>query len=105
MKHGGRVGPAALVGIGTAVIPIDPMDVDKTCVATVTSGTGEHMATTMAAMTCANRIYRCDRKSRQGGDEPTDEDGGMKGFVERDFMGKAIILIQKVLRNGDTDQS
>ena len=88
MKHGGRVGPAALVGIGSAVIPIDPFDADKTCVATVTSGTGEHMATTMAATTCANRLYRSDRKSHQGGDEPINDDEAMKGFVERDFMGK-----------------
>ena len=88
MKHGGRVGPAALVGIGTAVIPIDSVDADKTCVATVTSGTGEHMATTMAATTCANRIYRCDRKSNQGGDEPCDEDAAIKGFVNSEFMGK-----------------
>lgn len=88
MKHGGRVGPAALVGIGTAVIPIDPTDTDKACVATVTSGTGEHMATTMAATTCANRLYRSDRKGRAGGDESIDEDGAMKGFVERDFMGE-----------------
>ena len=88
MKHGGRVGPAALVGIGSAVIPIDPFDADKTCVATVTSGTGEHMATTMAATTCANRLYRSDRKSYQGGDEPVNDDEAMKGFVERDFMGK-----------------
>lgn len=88
MKHGGRVGPAALVGIGSAVIPIDPFDADKTCVATVTSGTGEHMATTMAATTCANRLYRSDRKSHQGGDEPVNDDEALKGFVERDFMGK-----------------
>lgn len=93
MKHGGRVGPAALVGIGTAVIPIDSMDADKTCVATVTSGTGEHMATTMAATTCANRIYHCDRKGRQGGYEATDEDGAIQGFVERDFMGKDTIRV------------
>ena len=93
MKHGGRVGPAALVGIGTAVIPIDPFDSDKVCVATVTSGTGEHMATTMAATTCANRLYRSDRKSHQGGDEPADDDAAMKGFVERDFMGKHSIMM------------
>ncbi|KAL9594633.1 MAG: hypothetical protein Q9179_005306 [Wetmoreana sp. 5 TL-2023] len=49
MKHRGRIGPAALVGIGTAVIPVDADDTEKTSVATVTSGTGEHMATTMAA--------------------------------------------------------
>ena len=96
MKHGGRVGPAALVGIGSAVIPVDPFDADKTCVATVTSGTGEHMATTMAATTCANRLYRSDRKSHQGGDEPVNDDEAMKGFVERDFMGKDFNQIRIV---------
>ena len=92
MKHSGRVGPAALVGIGTAVIPIEPEDPDKTSVAAVTSGTGEHMATTMAAHSCAGRIYASDRRSKQGGSESTDDDGAMKAFVERDFMGKAVGL-------------
>ena len=87
MKHKGRVGPAALVGIGTAVIPFDNEDKDKTSVATVTSGTGEHMATTMAAGTCANRIYTSSRKTRRGESESTDDDSAIKGFVERDFMG------------------
>src|SRR5688572_27953907 len=42
MKHRGRLGPAALVGIGTAVVPCVPGDEDGTTVAAVTSGTGEH---------------------------------------------------------------
>ena len=88
MKHKGRVGPAALVGIGTAVVPIDPDDPLKTSCATVTSGTGEHMATTMAAMTCANRIYSCERKSKEGSLESTDGNSAMYSFVQKDFMGE-----------------
>ena len=87
MKHKGRVGPAALVGIGTAVIPVESEDKDKTSVATVVSGTGEHMATTMAAGTCADRLYSSTRKARKGGSESTDDDSAMRAFVERDFMG------------------
>ena len=87
MKHKGRVGPAALVGIGTAVIPVELEDKDKTSVATVTSGTGEHMATTMAAGTCASRLYSSSRKGKKGGSESTDDDNAMRAFVERDFMG------------------
>ena len=87
MKHKGRVGPAALVGIGTAVIPVESEDKDKTSVATVVSGTGEHMATTMAAGTCADRLYTSTRRARKGGSESTDDDNAMRAFVERDFMG------------------
>ena len=87
MKHKGRVGPAALVGIGTAVIPFEPEDKEKTSVATVTSGTGEHMATTMAAGTCASRLYTSSRRSKRGGSESTDDDNAIRAFVERDFMG------------------
>jgi isoaspartyl peptidase/L-asparaginase-like protein (Ntn-hydrolase superfamily) len=32
MKYRGRVGPAALVGVGAAVVPIDPDDPERTCV-------------------------------------------------------------------------
>ncbi|KAJ6113210.1 nucleophile aminohydrolase [Penicillium capsulatum] len=60
MKHRGRVGPAALIGIGTHVMPIDPTD--QTTVATVTSGTGEHIASSLAAQTCAMRLYFGQRK-------------------------------------------
>ena len=86
MKHVGRIGPAALVGVGTSVIPIEPDDEDKTSVATVTSGTGEHMATTMASTICANRIYTSSRRTQWGGIESTDDSDAIKCFVERDFM-------------------
>lgn len=65
MKHRGRVGPAALVGVGAAVIPADPADPSQTTVASVTSGTGEHMATTMAAATCADRVFWGQRRRQQ----------------------------------------
>lgn len=90
MKHKGRVGPAALVGIGSAVVPVEPEDKDKMSVATVTSGTGEHMATSMAAGTCASRLYSSSRRRYQGGSESTDDDNAMRCFVERDFMGTSV---------------
>ncbi|KIW87949.1 uncharacterized protein Z519_11534 [Cladophialophora bantiana CBS 173.52] len=85
MKHKGRCGPAALVGIGTAVIPADPRDPTQTCVATVTSGTGEHMATTTAAATAADRIYNSVRKER-GKLESCNEDEAMHSVIKNDFM-------------------
>lgn len=89
MKHMGRVGPAALVGIGTYVIPRDPDDDEARAVATVTSGTGEHMATTMAAHKCADRLYHMTRAGKGGDDTPDvpDEGAVMADFVTRDFMG------------------
>ncbi|KAN0081057.1 Nucleophile aminohydrolase [Elaphomyces granulatus] len=86
MKHRGRIGPAALVGVGTAVIPIDPEDPDRTCVAAVTSGTGEHMTTTMAAGTCASRVYFSQRKGEGGILEEVSEDEAVKAMIEEDFM-------------------
>ncbi|KIV87412.1 hypothetical protein PV11_02960 [Exophiala sideris] len=85
MKHRGRCGPAALVGIGTAVIPADPQDTAQTCVATVTSGTGEHMATTTAAAVAADRIYNSMRKEN-GRLMSCNEDEAMRGVIEHDFM-------------------
>ena len=93
MKHKGRVGPAALVGIGTAVMPFEHDDKERTSVATVTSGTGEHMATTMAAGICANRLYTSTRKTRNGHSESTDDDNAIRSFVERDFMGMMILML------------
>ncbi|MCJ1356316.1 MAG: hypothetical protein MMC33_006311 [Icmadophila ericetorum] len=92
MKHKGRTGPAALVGIGTAVIPVEPEDKLKACVATVTSGTGEHMATTMAANTCAQRVYFNQRKSKEGKIVTTDEEGAVRSFVENDFMDHPSVV-------------
>lgn len=89
MKHMGRVGPAALVGIGTYVIPRDPEDDEARSVAAVTSGTGEHMATTMAAHKCADRLYHMTRAGKGGDDthDVPDEGTVMADFVTRDFMG------------------
>ncbi|KAG9257579.1 aspartylglucosaminidase-like protein [Emericellopsis atlantica] len=87
MKHRGRLGPAALVGIGTAVVPCDPDDEEAVSVATVISGTGEHMATTMASQRCAERIYHGTRKGSGGKDVPEDDDDViMESFIADDFM-------------------
>lgn len=88
MKHRGRIGPAALVGIGTSVIPVDPSDPEKTCVATVTSGTGEHIATTIAAQTCATRVYYSQRKCQDGSYEEVTEDEAISAMIQNDFMCK-----------------
>lgn len=87
MKHRGRLGPAALVGVGTAVVPCDEEDEEQITVAAVTSGTGEHMATTMASQRCAERIYHGTRRGRGGKDiQDDDEDAIMESFIAEDFM-------------------
>jgi taspase (threonine aspartase 1) len=86
MKHRGRVGPAALVGIGTAVIPANPQDDDGITVAAVTSGTGEHMATTMASHKCAERLYFATRRGPGGVNSPATEEESMYSFIRDDFM-------------------
>ncbi|KAI0025058.1 nucleophile aminohydrolase [Xylariomycetidae sp. FL0641] len=87
MKHRGRVGPAALVGVGTAIIPARSDDEDETMVAAVTSGTGEHMATTMAAQRCAERLYHGTRRGPGGRDIPESiEDFVLRGFIVQDFQ-------------------
>ncbi|KAM0210582.1 hypothetical protein ACHAQI_005718 [Fusarium lateritium] len=87
MKHRGRLGPAALVGVGTAVVPCDEEDEDQVAVAAVTSGTGEHMATTMASQRCAERIYHGTRRGRGGVNvQDDDEDAIMESFIAEDFM-------------------
>lgn len=88
MKHRGRIGPAALVGVGAAVIPPDLDDKSRTTVGAVTSGTGEHMATTMAATVAAERLYHGVKKAKGGGFEGTDDDDALKSVVEKDFMGE-----------------
>ncbi|KAF3000305.1 hypothetical protein E8E13_008814 [Curvularia kusanoi] len=91
MKYRGRVGPAALVGVGAAVVPLDPNDSEQVSVATVTSGTGEHMATTMAAMTCAERLYQSVKKERGGEYAEVTEDEALKSMIENEFMGHASV--------------
>ncbi|OAL50778.1 N-terminal nucleophile aminohydrolase [Pyrenochaeta sp. DS3sAY3a] len=87
MKYRGRVGPAALVGIGAAVIPINIKDPDQTCVATVTSGTGEHMATTMAATVSAERLHQSMKKNPSGEYVEVTEDEALQAMIENEFMG------------------
>ncbi|RFU79449.1 asparaginase family [Trichoderma arundinaceum] len=87
MKHRGRLGPAALVGIGTAVVPCAEDDDDGLTVAAVTSGTGEHMATTMASQRCAERLYHGTRRGHAGMDvQDDDENAIMESFIAKDFM-------------------
>ena len=91
MKYRGRVGPAALVGVGAAVIPLDSDDTEQTSVATVTSGTGEHMATTMAATTCAERLYQSVRKDKGGAYTEVTEDEALRSMIENEFMGHSSV--------------
>lgn len=88
MKHSGRIGPAALVGVGTAVVPQADDDPDATAVAAVTSGSGEHLATTMASYKCADRLYHGRRRGRGGADEEEwDEDAILQSFIADDVVG------------------
>ncbi|KAJ6108714.1 hypothetical protein N7512_008551, partial [Penicillium capsulatum] len=91
MKHRGRVGPAALIGIGTHVMPIDPTDPEQTTVATVTSGTGEHIASSLAAQTCAMRLYFGQRKGDAGKSEPVTEEEAMREMIIREFIGHPAV--------------
>ena len=88
LKFRGRVGPAALNGIGSYVLPMDPDDKNKTTVACVTSGTGETIGTTMAAAVCSERLYDGVKKMKGGGTEHCDDEDVIKAFIEKDFMGK-----------------
>jgi len=92
MKHRGRVGPAALVGIGTAVIPTNSADEEAIAVAAVTSGTGEHMATTMASQKCAERLYHGTRRGVGGVDISATDDEALSSFVMADFMGHPGVM-------------
>lgn len=90
MKFRGRIGPAALVGVGAAVVPVDPDDKTHSCTAAVTSGTGEHMGTTLAASVCAERLYHGIKKRKGGGFESADDDVVVRSMIEHDFMGRSI---------------
>ncbi|EPS40037.1 hypothetical protein H072_6160 [Dactylellina haptotyla CBS 200.50] len=71
MKQPGRVGPAALIGVGTFV-----KDVGDRQVATVVSGTGEHMLHTLISSTAVQRLFFSD-----------DELDSVKAIINEDFMG------------------
>jgi taspase (threonine aspartase 1) len=93
MKHRGRVGPAALIGIGTHVIPVDPADPDQTSVASVTSGTGEHIASTLAASTSAYRIYFCQKVIGNGVSEQVTEEEALEAMIVNEFSGMSPFLL------------
>ncbi|RVD84874.1 uncharacterized protein DFL_003211 [Arthrobotrys flagrans] len=71
MKQPGRVGPAALIGVGTFV-----KDRGERQAAAVVSGTGEHMLHTLISAQAVNRIY-----------DSNDELDAMKKVINEDFMG------------------
>lgn len=99
MKHRGRIGPAALVGVGATVIPVDMEDEDRTTVATVTSGTGEHMSTTMAASVCSERVFHNVRKVSGSGVRECMEEEAVRGFIQKDFMGHPSV------KHSDSDRA
>lgn len=93
MKHRGRVGPAALVTIGTALLPAADVDSDHTAVAVVTSGTGEHMAITQASQKCAERLYHSTKRGGDGSDVTEyKETTIMESFVVHDFQNHPGVL-------------
>ena len=96
MKYRGRVGPAAIIGVGASVVTPDPDDRCKSTTCAVTSGTGEHMATTQAAGVCADRIHYSHRRYK-GGYEKCEDDHALRAMVENDFMGRNILLHRNVL--------
>ncbi|KAJ6258788.1 L-asparaginase [Drechslerella dactyloides] len=71
MKQPGRVGPAALIGVGTFV-----KDRGERQVGTVVSGTGEHMLHALISAQAVNRLYDAE-----------DEMEAMKVIINDDFMG------------------
>ncbi|KAJ5897832.1 hypothetical protein N7504_008120 [Penicillium tannophilum] len=99
MKHPGRIGPAALIGIGTHVIPVDPTDPTECAVAVVASGTGEHIASTFAASTCATRVYYSHRKAREGLFDQVNEEEAIAAMLENEFTGHPAV------KNSDIDAS
>ena len=105
MKFRGRVGPAALVGVGAAVCPSNAEDKSRMCTGAVTSGTGEHMATTLAANVCAERLYNSVRARRGGGLEPCSDDEAVKSMIEQDFMSKSrdCLISTKTMTNSAPD--
>ncbi|KAJ5279364.1 hypothetical protein N7478_004736 [Penicillium angulare] len=96
MKHRGRIGPAALIGIGTHVFPVDPTDTDGTAVAVVTSGTGEHIASTFAASKCAERLYYNQRMGAGGIYEQVTEEEAIAAMLQNEFSGHPAVLNSEI---------
>ena len=92
MKHRGRIGPAALIGIGTHVVPEDPGDPDGTSCAVVTSGTGELIGSTLAASTCAQRMFYSQRKGPGCQFTHVLEEDALRSWVKNEFTGMSRSL-------------
>ncbi|KAF3384440.1 Threonine aspartase 1 [Penicillium rolfsii] len=92
MKHRGRVGPAALIGIGTHVIPVDPSDPEETTVAAVTSGTGEHIASTFGASTCSSRVYYSQRMGQAGCFDSVSEEEAISAMIRNEFTRHPAVV-------------
>ncbi|PUU75172.1 nucleophile aminohydrolase [Tuber borchii] len=75
MKHRGRIGPAALIGVGTWIACEGQSVVAATC-----SGTGEQMAHTLIASKTVSRMIATE-----------DEIEALKKSIEEDFMGSRIV--------------
>lgn len=88
LKMRGRVGPAALNGVGAYLIPPDPSDPSKLAVSCVASGTGEHMTTTLASGISAERVYHCKAKHSSGVLFPCPEDDVLRLFIEKEFLSE-----------------
>lgn len=89
----GRIGPAALNGIGTHVIPAAPKDKEEKTVATLVSGTGEHLMSSLAASTASQRLYYSAQKTEDGRLKEVDDHDVLKLFVEGDFLGMLITIL------------
>lgn len=94
MKRRGRVGPAALIGIGTHVLPAELSDTEQVTVAAVCSGTGEHIASTFAASTSATRLYYNHRKVEGGNFEEATEEEALRSVVINEFVGMCNSAVQ-----------
>lgn len=93
LRMEGRIGPAALNGIGTHVMPAAPKDPEEKTIATVVSGTGEHLMSSLAASTASQRLYYSAQKTEDGRLEEVDDHDVLKLFVEGDFLGMLITIL------------
>lgn len=93
LRMEGRIGPAALNGIGTHIMPAAPKDPEEKTIATVVSGTGEHLMSSLAASTASQRLYYSAQKTEDGRLEEVDDHDVLKLFVEGDFLGMLITII------------
>ena len=93
LKMRGRVGPAALNGVGAYLIPPNPSDPSKSGVSCVASGTGEHMTTTLASGISAERVYHCKAKHTSGVLLPCSEEEVLRQFIDNEFLRKCTTIL------------